>query len=184
MPPAHAAPLLSSHPPPQLPQVLRTFTNEVQLGLLLPGPFELELPVIAVEFLSREGRWIQKQNLQSFSLPQVSSPWSGALDPLSPCQELQTWGSSAHQPWQAQITDDGQNDNSTGCDKIAEGTFRQLGATWGGGCQLSEAGPVPSSPQPPGRQADRWQDLLAMAQIMATEAKKPARPWPLMMGAV
>ena len=155
MPPAHAAPLLSSHPPPQLPQVLRTFTNEVQLGLLLPGPFELELPVIAVEFLSREGRWIQMQNLQSFSLPQVSSPWSGALDPLSPCQELQTWGSSAHQPWQAQITDDGQNDNSTGCDKIAEGTFRQLRATWGRRCQRSEAGPVPP---PCNHQGDRQAD--------------------------
>ena len=64
LPPAHASPLLSSHPPPQLPQVLQTFTNEVQLGLLLPGPFELELPVIAVEFLSSEGRWIQKQNLK------------------------------------------------------------------------------------------------------------------------
>ena len=78
-------------------------------------------------------------------VPLVWSP-----GPLSPRQELQTWGSSAHQPWQAQITDDGQNDNSTGCDKIAKGTFRQLGATWGRGCQRSEAGPVPSSPQPPG----------------------------------
>lgn len=95
LPPAHASPLRSSHPLPQLPQVLQTFTNEVQLGLLLPGPFELELPVIAVEFLSSEGRWIQKQNLkkkkkerkkqnlQSFSFPQVLSPWPGALGPLS-----------------------------------------------------------------------------------------------------
>ena len=54
---AHSCPLLrlppTPHPP--LPQALQTFSNEVQLGLLLPRPFKLELLVVAVKFLSSEG---------------------------------------------------------------------------------------------------------------------------------
>lgn len=74
-------------PPPQLPQAVQTFTNEVQLGLLLPRPFELELLIVAVEFLSSEGDrggGFRSGIPQHLHLPHASAtehPWFGALDP-------------------------------------------------------------------------------------------------------
>lgn len=150
---AHSCPQLmlppcwADCPPPQLPQSLQTFANEVQLGLLLPGPFELELLVIAVEFLSSEGD--QEGGFRSGISRISTSPRFHTHNTL----DLESWtrprpqtqcSPRAHQPRQAQITGDRQNDNPTGCDKIAKGTFRQLRATWGGGCQRSETGPLAS----------------------------------------
>ena len=106
----------------------QTFTNEVQLGLLLPGPFKLELLVVAVEFLPREGdggglRGRISRIPASPLVPASKLRWSRVLDSLGPKPLLSPF---AHQPGQSQVTNDGQNDDPTGCDEIAEGTFCQL----------------------------------------------------------
>lgn len=124
LPSVLSCPLPGGHAPSQLPRAIQTFTNEVQLGLLLSRPFELELLVVAVEFLpSEEDKGGLRNGISRISAsprcqPQNTrgpEPWAPQTPtPLSPF---------AHQPGQSQVTNDGQNDDPTGCDEIAESTF-------------------------------------------------------------
>lgn len=102
---AHAAPSRAGHPPPQLLWAILTFTNEIQLGLLLSRPFKLELLVVAVEFLPREGDSGGGFSSGSSRIP--ASPRSGSqntigLKPWTPHPRPQIWLSPfAYQSGQA-----------------------------------------------------------------------------------
>lgn len=108
-------PLWSYHPP-RLPLVIKTFTDEIQLGLLLCRPRKVELQVMSVEFLSSKGDGSQEQ-LQTLTC------YISVL--RHPCFEPRGLPSSpsAHHPRQGQVTQYGQNDNCTGRDEVTKSTF-------------------------------------------------------------
>lgn len=113
----HLTPPLAA--PSRHPLVIKTFTDKIQLGLLLRGPLEVELHIIAIEFLLSMG----DGEVGSEAAPEPQLAMFQSQD--TPCFETLSLPHSpcAHQPRQSQVTDDGQKYNYAGCDEIAEGAF-------------------------------------------------------------